>query len=726
MPFADYLAFERIRTARRQYFKAFGGMALMVLAGAAFGRVPRDEALLTAGLLVMPPLTMAAIEAIRWRRLSRRLDQIRAEGHATAAPSHPPMPAMSHTTPDRSRLLPLTLTALGVVYGDIGTSPLYALKECFFGSHSVPPTHDNVLGVLSLIIWSLLLVVSVKYVALVLRADNQGEGGILALTALVPGRGARAQQTGAQLAIGRPILIALGIFGTALLYGDGMITPAISVLGAVEGLEVATPVFTPYVVPITVTILIAVFMIQKYGTHRVGKLFGPIVIVWFVSIAVLGVSWIIHAPEVWRAFDPRYGVHFFQLNGFHGFTVLGAVVLAVTGGEALYADMGHFGRKPIRLAWFALVLPALLLNYLGQGALLLERPAATHPFFELAPSWFLLPLVVIATSAAIIASQALISGAFSITRQAVQLGLAPRLDIEHTSAHEMGQVYVPRINWALMIATVLIVIGFGSSSAMAAAYGIAVTLTMIITVLLLYVVMIERWQWPMPVAVAVMGVFLAIDLAFFGANALKILQGGWLPLVVAIVIFTLMTTWRTGRRIVAERLAARAVTIDDFYTSIDYLKPVRVPGTAIYMSGQGSGTPQALVHNLQYNKVLHERVVLLNIITVRQPHCTDEQRVSVEELRHGLYAVKLYYGFMEDPDVPHALLKAAKDRGMKFDYQDVVYFLGRQTLLVTAARGMSVWREKLFVVMSRNAERATGYFRLPPERVVELGVQVEM
>jgi len=613
-----------------------------------------------------------------------------------------------------------------VVYGDIGTSPLYALKECFFGPHSVPPTHDNVLGVLSLIIYSLLLVVSVKYVALVLRADNQGEGGILALTALIPGKGAATEKTGSRLAVGRPILIALGIFGTALLYGDGMITPAISVLGAVEGLEVVTPLFSPYVVPVTVGILIAVFSIQKFGTHRVGGLFGPLVIVWFVSIAVIGISWIVHAPEVWRAFDPRYAVRFFGLNGYHGFVVLGGVVLAVTGGEALYADMGHFGRKPIRLAWFALVLPALLLNYLGQGALLLERPDASHPFFELAPSWFLIPLVIIATSAAIIASQALISGAFSITRQAVQLGLAPRLDVEHTSADEMGQVYVPRVNWALMVATVLIVIGFGSSSAIAAAYGIAVTLTMMITALLLYVVMVERWQWSPALAAVVMGVFLVIDLAFFGANALKILDGGWLPLAVAIAIFTLMTTWRTGRKIVGERLAQRAVSIPDLFQLIESMHAARVPGTAIYMTAQGAGAPPALVHNLQYNKVLHERVVLLNIITLQQPHCAAEERVAVEPLGEGLYNVKLFYGFMEDPDVPRALYAAARSRGMKFDYQDVVYFLGRQTILVTDRDGMAIWREKLFVLMSRNAVRATAYFRLPPERVVELGVQVEM
>ena len=618
------------------------------------------------------------------------------------------------------------MTALGVVYGDIGTSPLYALRECFFGSHSVPPTHENVLGVLSLIIWALLLVVSLKYVALVLRADNQGEGGILALTALVPGKGGSTEKTGSRLAVGRPLLIALGIFGTALLYGDGMITPAISVLSAVEGLEVATPVLTPYVVPVTVVILIGLFSIQRFGTHRVGRLFGPIVIVWFITIALLGVMWIAEAPVVLGAIDPRHALTFFEVNGLTGFAVLGAVFLAVTGGEALYADMGHFGRRPIRIAWYGLVLPSLVLNYLGQGALLLANPAAEHPFFELAPAWALYPLVAIATAAAIIASQALISGSFSITRQAVQLGLAPRLDIEHTSAHAMGQVYVPRVNWALMVATVLIVIGFQSSSAMAAAYGIAVTLTMIITALLLFIVMTERWRWPVPIAGLVMGTFLAIDLAFFGANALKIMQGGWLPLVVAIVIFTLMTTWRTGRKIVAERLASRAVLVEDFFTSIDFLKPARVPGTAVYMSAQTTGMPTALVHNVQYNKVLHERVVILSISTVQQPYSAPEERVAVDDLGRGIFNVRLQYGFMEDPDVPRALLAAARARGMKFDFQDVVYFLGRQTILVTDREGMALWREKLFVLMTRNAVRATAYFHLPPERVVELGVQVEM
>jgi KUP system potassium uptake protein len=640
----------------------------------------------------------------------------------TSAPAEPHSATLTHA--DRSRLLPLTLTALGVVYGDIGTSPLYAIRECFFGSHAVSPTHGNVLGVLSLIIYALLLVISIKYVVIVMRADNQGEGGILALTALVPGRSGE-RGTAARLAVGRPVLIALGIFGTALLYGDGMITPAISVLGAIEGLEVVTPLFRPYVVPITVVILVGLFVIQKFGTHRVGGLFGPIVIIWFVTIATLGIMWIVRAPAVLGAFDPRHAAVFFRDNGFAGFAVLGAVFLVVTGGEALYADMGHFGKSPIRLAWFALVLPALVLNYLGQGALLLLDPRTEHPFFLLAPSWALIPLVGISTAAAIIASQALISGSFSITRQAIQLGLAPRLDVEHTSAREMGQIYVPQVNWALMGATVAIVIGFGSSGAVAAAYGIAVTLTMVITVLLLYIVMTERWHWRKPAAVAIVVVFLAIDLAFFGANALKILQGGWVTLAVALSLFTMMTTWKTGRRLVAEQLTARAVPLDDFIAVVTATSPIRVPGTAVFMTAQPTGTPPALAHNLRYNKILHEHVVVLNVSTAQVPHVMPEERISVQPLGHNLFNMRVQYGFMDDPDVPETLAQA-REQGWEINTEDLTYFLGRETILVTRKKGMAIWREKLFVLMARNAVRATAFFRVPPERVVELGVQVEM
>jgi KUP system potassium uptake protein len=582
----------------------------------------------------------------------------------------------------------------------------------------VPATHANVLGVLSLIIYSLLLVISVKYIAIVMRADNQGEGGILALTALIP---QRPQEPGRW-----SVLALLGIFGAALLYGDGMITPAITVLGAIEGLKVATPLFDPYVVPVAVGILIGVFAIQRHGTHRVGRLFGPIMVVWFLIIAILGVMWTLRQPEVLTAVDPRHAFYFFREHGWHGFAVLGAVFLVVTGGEALYADMGHFGKRPIRFAWFALVLPALLLNYFGQGALLLTHPEAIEqPFFLLVPGWGLVPLVVLATAAAIIASQALISGAFSLTQQAIQLGYAPRLEIEHTSHHEMGQVYVPQVNWALMICTILIVIGFESSTALAAAYGIAVTLTMVITAMLLQVVATERWGWPPIVASVVTGLFLVIDLAFFGANALKITHGGWLPLVIGWILFTLMTTWKTGRRIVAARLTARAIPIEDFLASVAEAQPARVPGTAVFMTAQPKGTPPALAHNLRYNKVLHEHVVTLLITTQPVPHVPPDEQVSVRPLGQGVFDVRVHYGFMEDPNVPEALINACK-HGLTLDENDVTYFLGRETLIVTKAPGMAMWRERLFVLMARNAVRAPTFFRLPAERVVELGVQVEI
>jgi KUP system potassium uptake protein len=582
----------------------------------------------------------------------------------------------------------------------------------------VPPTHANVLGVLSLIIYSLLLVISVKYIAIVMRADNQGEGGILALAALLPARPGNGPRW--------PALVLLGIFGAALLYGDGMITPAITVLGAVEGLKVTTPLFDSYVVPIAVAILIGVFAIQRHGTDRIGRLFGPIMVGWFLVIAALGLTWVVQQPGVLAAVHPRHAFAFFRDHGWHGFAVLGAVFLVVTGGEALYADMGHFGRRPIRLAWFGLVLPALLLNYFGQGALLLsDSGAAQQPFFLLAPEWALFPLVGLATAAAIIASQALISGAFSLTRQAIQLGYCPRLDIEHTSSYEMGQVYVPQVNWLLMISTIAIVIGFGSSTGLAAAYGIAVTLTMVITTILLHVVATERWGWPAPLTFIVTGTFLTVDLAFFGANALKIAHGGWLPLVIGAVLFTLMTTWKTGRQIVARRLTARAVPLEDFIARVAHSGPIRVPGTAVFMAAQSRGTPPALAHNLRYNKVLHEHVVKLTVTTQPVPHVAKEQQITVRDLGRGVFDVVAQYGFMEDPNIPEALA-LAREHGLEIDEDDLTYFLGRETLIVTKIPGMAIWRERLFVLMARNSVRATAFFRLPPERVVELGVQVEI
>jgi KUP system potassium uptake protein len=638
-----------------------------------------------------------------------------ALGPGAASPTSPAAERGQRSL-QRRALLPLSITALGVVYGDIGTSPLYAFRECFFGSHSVPPTHENVLGVLSLIIYSLLIVISIKYLALVMRADNQGEGGILALTSLQP------RNNGTRYAP----LVLLGLFGAALLYGDGMITPAITVLGAIEGLKVATPLFEPYVVPITVGILMAVFAIQKHGTHRVGGLFGPVMVLWFLSIAATALPWIVREPVVLAAIDPRHAVAFFTTNGLHGLAVLGAVFLVVTGGEALYADMGHFGKRPIRVAWFAFVLPSLLVNYFGQGALLLLNPAAaSQPFFRLAPGWALLPLVAIATAAAVIASQALISGAFSLTRQAIQLGYWPRMGIEHTSPREIGQVYVPQVNWALMIATIAIVVGFGSSAALAAAYGIAVTMTMVITVVLLHVVMTHRWRWPSAAAGAATAVFLAVDGAFFGANVLKIAHGGWLPLVIAAVLFTLMTTWKSGREALARRLKARALPFQDFLAAIRPMSLARVSGTAVFMTAHPGGTPPALVHNVQHNKVLHQIVIVLMVKTRPLPYVPRDERVEVAPLGNGIFSVTVYYGFMQDPDVPDALL-LANEHGLDADLSDVTYFLGRETILIAPRPTIAMWRQRLFAQMSKNSVTAVGFFRLPPDRVVELGVQVEM
>jgi len=628
------------------------------------------------------------------------------------------MTSQGDSSHGRSALLPLTLTAIGVVYGDIGTSPLYTIRECFFGTHSVEPTFENVLGILALVLYSLIIVVSIKYIAIVMRADNQGEGGILALTALVlprPGSGKS-----------RAFLVLLGIFGAALLYGDGMITPAITVLSAVEGLTIATPFFDPYVVAVTVAILVGIFAIQSHGTHRIGVLFGPVMLVWFVTLAVLGVSWIVSAPQVLGAIDPQHAVHFFLENGRHGFIVLGAVFLVVTGGEALYADMGHFGKRPIRIAWFGLVLPSLLLNYFGQGALLLtDAGAVEQPFFLLAPAWLLVPMVGIATLAAIIASQALISGAFSLTRQAIQLGYCPRMAILHTSSMEEGQIYVPQINAMLAICTIGIVLGFRTSTALAAAYGIAVALTMIITVVLLYRVAIERWQWPPVAASLICSAFLFVDLAFFGANLVKVAQGGWLPLVIGVSLLTVMTTWKTGRRLVAERLTARAVPIADFVAAITAAPPARVTGTSVFMTGQPDGTPPALVHNVRYNKMLHDRVLLLTITTAQTPHVPDADRLAVTCAGPGIFQLRAQYGFMEEPNVPH-LLDLAAAQGVRTDPLDTTYFLGRETIISTDREGMARWREQLFIFMSRNAMRATTFFGLPTERVVELGVQVEV
>ena len=622
--------------------------------------------------------------------------------------------------PTGRHLAILSITALGVAFGDIATSPLYTMRVCFTGLHGIAPARDNVLGVVSLILWSLVLVVSVKYLAFVLRADNRGEGGILALMALI--RPDRPRTGGVR----RPLVLLLGLFGAALLYGDGMITPAISVLSAFEGLEIATPVLRPYVVPVTIAVLVALFAFQHRGTAGVGSAFGPVVLVWFLILAVLGVAHVVREPSVLAAVSPVHGASFFVRNGWKGFLVLGAVFLALTGAEALYADMGHFGARPIRLGWFAVALPALALNYLGQGALLLREPGAVvDPFFHLAPRWALLPLVGIATAATVIASQAVISGAFSLSRQAVQLGYSPRLRIDHTSSEEIGQIYVPGVNWALMLCTIALVLGFGSSGNLAAAYGVAVTGTMVITTLLLSVVARRVWGWSAPAAAALIAVFLVVDLAFFGANIIKVPHGGWVPLVIGAGICTLMLTWKRGRDILRKRLHEGSIPLRMMLADIESDPPHRVPGTAVYMVSMPGLTPPALVHNISHNKVLHERVIFLSVVTEERPHVPESERVRVEGLAEGFFAVEVRYGFMQDPDVPQ-VLRQLEAHGIEINLGAVTYFLGRETIISTQRPGMARWRERIFAFMSRNALRATAYFRMPPDQVFEVGVEVEI
>ncbi|HEX3584143.1 MAG TPA: potassium transporter Kup [Thermoanaerobaculia bacterium] len=616
-------------------------------------------------------------------------------------------------------LLVLSLGALGVVYGDIGTSPLYALRECFHPHHGVAPTPDNVIGILSLILWSLTIVISFKYLVFVMRADNRGEGGILALMSLVRARGDSSSQA-------RLFLVALGLFGAALLYGDGMITPAISVLSAIEGIDVATPLFGPYIVPVTIVVLIILFIVQRAGTARVGAMFGPVMLVWFAVIASLGVMQIVREPHVLVAINPAHAFNFFVRNRIHGFLVLGAVFLCVTGGEALYADMGHFGARPIRLAWFILVFPCLLLNYFGQGALLLQNPAAAeHPFFHMAPAWARLPLVGLATLATIIASQAVISGAFSLTRQAVQLGYAPRLDIRHTSEREIGQIYIASVNWALMICAIGLVIAFRSSSALAAAYGVAVTTTMGITTALLAVVERERWRWGLPAMLALTIPLLIIDLSFFGANIVKVAEGGWFPLAVGIFIFTLLATWRRGREILAMRLAEGVIPIDLLVKEAARGTLPRVRGTAIFLSRYPNGVPPTLLHNIKHNKILHEQVILLTVTYEETSHLGAVERHQWQDLGYGIYRLQVRFGFMEETNIP-AFLTSMKDAPIPIDLAGISFFLGRETLIATRRPGMALWREKLFSWMIRNASSATQWFGLPTNQVIELGSQIEI
>ena len=634
---------------------------------------------------------------------------------------------MSHTpdhhSPDekpRGKLLAgLSLAALGVVYGDIGTSPIYALRESLHGKHGLSPTPENILGLLSLIVWALILVISIKYLAFVMRADNCGEGGMIALTALVT-------PTGHKPSGRRHLLVLIGLFGASLLYGDGMITPAISVLSAVEGLEVATPVFTPYVIPITIVILIILFSVQSRGTAKIGAIFGPVMLLWFLVLAALGLTHVIEHPAVMAAVNPVYAVRFFARNGLAGFLVLGSVFLAVTGGEALYADMGHFGKRPIRLAWFVLVLPALLINYFGQGALVIADPsAAEHPFFQLAPSWALIPLVVLTTLATVIASQAVISGAFSLTRQAVQLGYLPRVDIEHTSSTQIGQIYIPGLNWLLAIACIGLVVGFRSSSNLAAAYGVAVTTDMVFTTILFAVVARTRWNWSIAATVALAAAFLVIDLGFWTAGVTKIPSGGWFPLVIAAAVFTVMTTWKTGRAILAERLAESALPIEKLGERVAAAALTRVPGTAVYLTRDPNFVPHALLLNMRHNKVLHERIVFLALFTSTQAYVRDADRVTVETLAPNVYRVRAHYGFAEDPEVPN-VIERCRQQGLDIDPSQTTFFVGRETLLATERPGMAIWRERLFARLARNARRATRFFNIPPNRVVELGAEIEL
>jgi KUP system potassium uptake protein len=629
------------------------------------------------------------------------------------------------TAPDAHRphagqaaLATLTLAAIGVVYGDIGTSPLYALKEVFAHGR-VPLNAENILGILSLAFWTLTVVVSLKYVALILRADNNGEGGLIAMLAL-------ASQAVKDRPVLRSRLLLLGIFGTAIFFGDGVITPAISVLSAVEGLEVAAPGLNRFVVPLTLVILTLLFAAQRFGTAVVGRLFGPITLLWFAVLAVLGLVHIAANPAVLVALSPHHAVAFLFAHPGVAFVALAALVLCVTGAEALYADLGHFGKKPIRLAWFAVVMPALVLNYFGQGAMLLKHPENVgNPFYEMAPAWALYPLILLATMAAVIASQALITAAFSVTKQAIQLGYLPRLRLLHTSVREAGQIYVPFVNWSLYVCIVIAVLAFGSSSALASAYGIAVTIEMTITTVMTFFVIRYGWKLPLSLCVAATGSFFVIDIVFFAANAVKILEGGWFPILIGLVMFTLMTTWQQGRHLMSERLRAEAIDLPVFIESLFIHPPLRVPGTAVFLSAEKGATPFALLHNLKHNKVLHAQNVFVTVRHHEVPWIGFDRRVEVEPLGHDCWQVVLHFGFKNDPDVPEAL-KLLAGRGIVLDEMETSYFLSRDSVVPTFAKGMWLWREKLFASMHRNAAAAADFLYLPANRIVELGSKVEI
>lgn len=622
------------------------------------------------------------------------------------------------TVQNKSRFATLTLAALGVVYGDIGTSPLYSLKEVFGGAHHpVPITTENVLGVLSLFFWSLVVVVTVKYVSFIMRANNRGEGGVIALMTL-------ALQRGAPGTWQQKVLIMLGLFGAALFYGDGVITPAISVLSAVEGLEIVTPRFKPYVLPMSVLILVGLFLFQRKGTAHVGALFGPIMVVWFAILAVLGIFPIMHNPTVLLAIDPLYAVHFLMSHSRLGFFALGAVVLCITGAEALYADMGHFGARPIQYAWLAYVMPTLVMNYFGQGALLLTDPGAIeNPFYLLAPGWARYPLVLLSTAATVIASQAVISGAFSITQQVIQLGYAPRLEIQHTSAQEIGQIYLPAINWTLLVLIVGVILGFRTSSNLAAAYGIAVTGTMLITNILAIFVTTRLWNWSPARAILGALPFIGIDLAFFFANSVKIRDGGWFPLVFGLGVFLLLTTWKRGRDLLSCRLAVEAMPLQSFVSSVSAGSIERVPGTAVFMTPNLDKVPHALLHSLKHYKVLHAQIVILSVQVLEVPYVCEADRVVLEPLQGHFCQVQIRYGFKDEPDIPQALTHCS-EAGLQIDMMDTSFFLGRETLIPRLGSSLACWRECLFITMFRNAGSATAFFKIPSNRVVELGTQV--
>lgn len=620
--------------------------------------------------------------------------------------------------PDKNMRLTLALGALGVVYGDIGTSPLYAIKECFFGVHAVPPTPENILGVLSLVVWSLTIVVSIKYLTFIMKADNRGEGGIFALLALAPVNDAKVPGRV------RNCMILAALLGAALLYGDGFITPSISVLSAVEGLSVATDAATPFVVPLTCAILLVLFLFQHRGTERIGTVFGPIMLLWFFAIAALGLNHIVRNPHVLLSINPLHAFHFFAENRLHGMVVLGSVVLCITGGEALYADMGHFGRGPIRISWFLLVFPSLILNYLGQGALLLEFPEHTvNPFYGLVPRLLLYPMVAVSTVATVIASQAMISGAFSLTRQAIQLGYCPRMTVVHTSAATEGQIYIPEVNWLMMIVCIALVLVFRESGRLAGAYGVAVTANMAITSMVYFFVTTRTWHWSTAKAAPLVALFLLFDLTYFGSNLLKFFDGGWFPMAVAIILVIIMTAWKDGRRELYLRFSGTSLPLLLFLKDVESSKLHRVPGTAVFMASSSQFTPPSLLHHVKHNRVLHEKVILLTITSTHVPAIPAQNRLQVEQLFAGVYRLVATYGFMETPNVPQ-LIEEAFQSELIPPSPSITYYLGRETLIPTGSSKMMRWRKYLFAFLSKNSQSATGYFGLPAGQVVEIGVQV--